>query len=246
MLCNNSEKTEFLIIGTQAALKTLQLDSIKIDNVMIKAVSDVRNLGVIFDKHMTMEKQVNKMCRNAYFNIRNLAKIRNCLDTETTKTAVHALVTPHLDYGNALLTGISKRSENKLQIAQNSAVRLVKRINKMERVTQHRKELHWLPINARIQFKILMIVWKALHGQAPAYLINLLQKKNNQNLYLRSNDQLLLKPPDLSTSNKYGDRAFSVVGPKLWNQLPLNIRNINTLECFKSNLKTHLFKVSYP
>ena len=246
MLCNNNEKTEFLIIGTQAALKMLQLDSIKIDNVMIKAVSDVRNLGVIFDKHMTMEKQVNKMCRNAYFNIRNLAKIRNCLDTETTKTAVHALVTPHLDYGNALLTGISKRSENKLQIAQNSAVRLVKRINKMERVTQHRKELHWLPINARIQFKILMTVWKALHGQAPAYLINLLQKKNNQNLYLRSNDQLLLKPPDLFTSNKYGDRAFSVVGPKLWNQLPLNIRNINTLECFKSNLKTHLFKVSYP
>ena len=245
MLCNNSDKTEFLIIGTPNTLKSLQMDYITIENIKIKPVDDVRNLGVIFDKHMTMEKQVNKMCRNAYFNLRNISKIRKCLDNETTKTAVHALVTPHLDYGNALLYGIANRLENKLTLAQNAAARLITRVKKSEPISHHKMNLHWLPIPARIEFKILTTAWKAQHDQAPAYICELLQKKNNEDVNLRSNDQLLLKQPEPIARGKTEDRALSRAGPKLWNLLPPNIRNINTLECFKSKLKTHLFKKYY-
>ena len=124
-LCNNADKTEFLMVGTPYQLKKLQINSICVDNTEIRMVDNVKNLGVFFDKHLTMEKQVNNMCRNAYFNIRNISKIRNSLDKENTKIIVNALVNPHLDYCNGLLTGISEKLENKLQVAQNAAVRLI-------------------------------------------------------------------------------------------------------------------------
>jgi exonuclease III len=121
-LCNNSEKTEFLLIGSQSQLKQIQINNISIGDTKIKPVDKARNLGVIFDKFMTMENHINKACKNTYFNIRNISKIRKYLNKEDAKTVVNALVTPHLDYGNGLLMGIKKNLIKKLQIAQNSAV----------------------------------------------------------------------------------------------------------------------------
>ena len=112
---------------------------------------------------MTMEKQVNKMCRNAHYNIRNISIIRKNSSKDDTKTIVDALVTPHLDYGNSLLFNISKILENKLQVAQNSAVRVIEKVNKYDRITPYRKGLHWLPIPARIRYKILVTIWKTIN-----------------------------------------------------------------------------------
>jgi hypothetical protein len=134
----------------------------------------VRNLGVIFDENRTMGK-INKMCRNVYFNIKNISKRLNNPREEDLKTLINALATPHLHYGNSLLLDISKKLEHKLQIAQNSAARLIGNLGKYDGITQHRKDLHWLPIPARIQYKILTLVWKTLNNLAPGYLANLIK-----------------------------------------------------------------------
>ena len=244
-LCNNGDKTELLVIGAPQQLKKLQVSSINIENVEIKTMDHVRNLGVIFDKNMTMEKQVNKMCKNAYFNIRNLSKLRKSLDKETVKTAVNALVTPHLDYGNGLLYGIKTDLLDKLQVAQNSAVRLIEKLKKHDRITNSRKQLHWLPIPARIHFKLMVTAWKALNNQAPKYIQQLIQKKEHQNYDVRSNNKLLLENPLSLNKNKFEDRAFSFAAPKLWKTLPEKVTNAVTLSSFKKNLKTHLFEMSY-
>ena len=244
-LCNNGDKTELLLIGSSQQLKKLHVSSIKVENVEINAMDHVRNLGVIFDKGMTMEKQVNKMCKNAYFNIRNLSKIRKTLDKETIKTAVNALVTPHLDYGNALLYGTKTYLLNKLQVAQNSAVRLIEKLKKQDSVRDIRKQLHWLPIPARIEFKLMMTTWKALHNQAPKYIKQLVMEKQQQNHYVRSNNKLLLKIPPSFNKNNFEDRAFSYAAPTLWNTLQDNVRNARTLFSFKKHLKTHLFQKFY-
>ena len=91
---------------------------------------------------MTMEKQVNKMCMNAYLNIRNLSKLWKSLDRDTSKTAVNSLVTPHLDYGNGILYGVNSNLLKKLQVAQNSAVRLIEKLKKHDRVSGYKKQLH--------------------------------------------------------------------------------------------------------
>jgi hypothetical protein len=244
MLCNNSEKTELLIIGSSHQLRKLHVSSINVDNVEIRSTDNVRNLGVIFDNTLSMSKQVNKMCRNAYFNLRNIAQVRKCLSKEVTKTAINALVTPHLDYGNGLLYGISKRLENKLQVAQNSAVRLIERLKKHDHITEHRKNLHWLPIPARCQFKLMTTTWKALNNQAPEYLRQRLNRKVPTGCNLRSNSLNLLVVPR-GQSSKIGKRAFSHSSPTLWNSLPDAIKNMDSLEKFKRHLKTHLFTQFY-
>ena len=241
-LCNNGDKTELLLIGSSQQLKKLHVSSIKVENVEINAMDHVRNLGVIFDKGMTMEKQVNKMCQNAYFNMRNLSKLRRSLDRDTIKTAVNSLVTPHLDYGNGLLYGIKSSLLKKMQVAQNSAVRLIEKLKKHDSVNEFRKRLHWLPIPARIQFKLMTTTWKAMNDQAPKYIKQLLHKKPQQKYDLRSSSKKLLNEQLPRNKNKFEDRAFSFVAPKLWNKLPDSVRNAVTLESFKKNLKTHLFE----
>jgi exonuclease III len=244
-LCNNSEKTEFLLIGTPSQLKQIQIDNISIDNTKITTVDKARNLGVIFDKFMTMENQVNKACRNTYFNIRNISKIRRYLTKEDSKTVVNALVTPHLDYGNGLLMGIKKNLLNKMQIAQNSAVRLIQKVPRHEHITKYRKQLHWLPIQARIEFKILSMTWKALNKQAPGYLSNLLSL-NTASMNLRSKSRMMLEIPEAYGTNNFADRAFNRSAPHLWNKLPDKVRKAETISSFKKSLKTHLFNKYYP
>ena len=100
--------------------------------------------------------------------------------------------------------------------------------------------LHWLPVKALIQFKILLITFKAIHGLAPKYLCDLITFKSS--LYnLRSSGSILLSMP-IVRSKTLGDRAFMVAAPRLWNSLPKKLREITTVNSFKAHIKTHLFR----
>ena len=191
---------------------------------------------------MSMESQVNKMCRNVYFNIRNISKIRKFLSKANLKTVVNALVTPHMDYGNSLLYRIPKKLVDKLQVAQNSAVRLIEKLGKYDNVSAYRRDLHWLPIPARIKYKILTTTWKIVNNQAPNYLKDLVcLRENGHDL----RNDLMLTPPDVHNHNDLVDRAFFRSAPSLWNSLPNALRKQEKLNTFKKNLKTHLFKKNF-
>ena len=114
---------------------------------------------------------------------------------------------------------------------------------KFSRITPVLSDLHWLPVRQRILFKILLIVYKALNGQAPSYITELLKARSYTHSHnLRSsNDNLLLQIPSHKTKITLGDRAFVCAAPKVWNNLPLVIRKSESLNTFKSRLKGHLF-----
>jgi hypothetical protein len=84
-------------------------------------------------------------------------------------------------------------------------------------------KLHWLPVKHRVLFKILLIVYKALHELAPKYICGLLTRKQDCCYSLRSDMQGLLEVPD-TFGKTSGDRTFATAGPFLWNSLPLDIR----------------------
>ena len=129
---------------------------------------------------MNMSAQVNRICSTGYYNIKNISRIRKSLSKDDTKIVVNALVTSHLDNGNSLLYGISKKYINKLQVMQNSAARVVEGLRKFDRITEVRKALHWLPVQARIEFKIRYFTWKSLNELSPNYLQDLLKEKTNE------------------------------------------------------------------
>ena len=92
------------------------------------------------------------------------------LNVESTKSLVHAFVTCRLDNCNSLLIGSPSFLIQKLQRIQNCAARLVTGQPKFAHVTPILKELHWLPIEQRVAFKVLLLAYKGLNGLAPKYI----------------------------------------------------------------------------
>ena len=200
----------------------------------------IRDIGVVLDNGLDMSAQVSNACRGAYFHLFRIAMIRKCLDTAACKTLVHSLVTSRIDYGNAVLYGISARLLHRLEMVQRSAARVVLRIRRGDRrsMTEALKLLHWLPVKWRVEYKLLVLVFRALHDHAS------LITQYVPSRALRSAGQALLTVPRHNLE-RYGQRSFACAGPTLWNALPEDIRVIANINAFKSKLKTHYFKVAF-
>ena len=138
------------------------------------ASEPVRNLGAMFDSQLIMAPHVKSVVKKSSFHLRNIGKARRVLTEDATKAVMQSLVMSRLDYCNALLIGIQQDLIAKLQRLQHSAARIVPRTRKYEHITPVLIKLHWLPIKFRIQFKVLLLVYKALNGLAPKYIKELL------------------------------------------------------------------------
>ena len=140
------------------------------------------------------------------------------------------------------MIGLPNTLLRKLQSVLNAAARLVSGRRKYDHISPVLKDLHWLPIRQRIKFKLLLLVFKSINGMAPDYMRKkIILKKHNG---LRSSGQNLLIVPKANRKT-YGDRRFSVAGPKYWNLLPKSLRMTTSLDTFKSKLKTFLFIEAY-
>ena len=192
-----------------------------------------------------MKSHIANKCRVAMFNIQRIKIIRPSLSTETCKTLVQGLVISHLDYANATLAGLPSYLIGKVQKVQNVAAKLILNKKKFDSSTECMKELHWLPIRARMEFKVLMLVYKCLHNKAPLYLRDLIKKRECRREGLRSGEDNLMLEVPYTLKSTFTSRSFNVYGPVMWNSLPYNIRNRSSLQKFKIDLKTHLFKREY-
>ena len=122
----------------------------------------------------------------------------------------------------------------KLQGLQNMATRLIMQTKKSDHITPVLINLHWLPIEHCVIFKLLLYTYKALHGLAPDYLANLLTFYKSV-CTLHSSRSINLSVPR-SRASTYGNRSFASVSPRLWNKLPDFIRYSETLDSFKTRL----------
>ena len=155
----------------------------------------------------------------------------------------------------------------KLQRVQTHAARLVVRCDRRDHITPVLKKLHWLPVKQRVTYKILLLTLRALNGLAPIYIVDMLHRHRPARALRSANNNDLQVP---STSSRYGDRAFAVSAPRLWNALPYELKiatslisftlpyrsvvscaRLTTSPChlFLSSaaplLKTHLFRMAY-
>ena len=133
----------------------------------------------------------------------------------------------------------------KLQRVQNTAARLVYMIPKFAHISPYLKELHWLPIKFRIEFKITILTFQAIHGLDPKYLCELVRIKEQSNYHLQSSEEIILVQPPEKSLTRLGDRAFRFAAPRLWNRLPRDLGLLNSISTFKKQLKTYLFRAAY-
>lgn len=196
-----------------------------------------------FDCGMKFDTQISNVVKISFFQLRLLSKVKPFLTRHDLEKALHAFISSRLDYCNALYIGLSQTSLSHLQLVQNAAARFLTSTSRRAHITPVLATLHWLPVRFRIDFKILLFVFKALNGLAPEYLSELLTL-GGQNRRLRSSAQRTLQVLK-SKHKQWGDRAFAVAGPKLWNKLPPDMRTETDVVFFKAKLKTYLFKLAF-
>jgi hypothetical protein len=188
-----------------------------------------------------MKAYMTKTTASCLYHLRRLRQIRRRAGEDVTARLVQAFITSRLDYCNSLVAGLPRSSLDPLHHVQNAAARLIFQLGPQDHVTPSLIQLHWLPVQYRVQFKLCSFMHSIHNGRFPAYLTDIVQATSTRATRsdLRSAATANYMLPRLLT--KFGERAFSHAGPAAWNALPPDLRNIPVSTTFKRQLKTHFF-----
>jgi hypothetical protein len=160
-ICSNKTKTKQNLLYLHRNTVWRNFQNVVSLSTIVTNASFVENLGIFFDRTLCMPKQASAITKSCYFQIRNIERNRSYTSEDACKTLVCSLVTSRLDYGNALL------------LISNIISKLT-RSKKHDHITPVLLSLHWLPMQYRIQYKLLVCTFIALHGQTPIYLKELI------------------------------------------------------------------------
>ncbi len=196
-------------------------------------------LGVVLDRRLTFEKHVMAVARSCNYHAQAIHHIRHLLTTELSATLACSPILTRLDYCNSVLYGAPVSSIQTLQRAQNNAARIVLQAPRRSHAQPLLRELHWLPVQHRIEYKVAVLTFKTRNsGTAPAYLSRQIKARTTARTLRSSAAPLLDKP---FTRTDFAKRAFRCSAPAVWNSLPQSITRSDSLSVFKSRLKTYFF-----
>ena len=228
----NQDKTEFIIFSC----KSDQYNhlSLNVESEIIHPSKSVKILGVTLDSNMNMQQDVVNTCRSSYMHIRKINSIRKYLSKESTLTLVNATVLMRLDYCNSIYTGLPQKTLHKLQLVQNAAARLITQTRHYH-ISPILKELNWLQVTQRCQYKILVLTFKVLHNEAPAYIANLFNWYTPARTLRSASTTSLV--PNKNKTVMLGRRLIDTTSSALWNNLPNDIKFARNIIHFKKLLK---------
>jgi len=199
----------------------------------------VRDLGVLLDRGLTTTNHITSIVEACFFHLRRIRQVKKCLNEHCLRILVQDLVISRLDYCNSVLACLPSTALQPLTAVLHSAVRLVKDLGPRD----HMRQLHWLPIQARITFKMCLLMYNIYTGSSPHYMSSLVtlctSLPSRQSLRSASKGDFTC----LRSRLQFGNRAFSITSPVEWNKLPDTVRRSTSVVQFKSRLKTHLFQI---
>ena len=247
----NPDKTEFILFGSRnVRTKLRKFFPVNILGNLLSPVDAIKNLGAWFDSDFSFSCHVRNTCKASFVHIRDLKRLRGYLTREAALLAANALVGSRLDYCNSLFRGLSALDIRRLQCVQNSLARIVANTTKYSHITPVRKSLHWLPVLHRSVFKTALLVYKFLHSGHPKYFEPFLKPRHSVYRTRRSqSDGVLLEVPHCASiykSKKHFGLSFAYDAPRIWNDLPDDVRSAKSLSSFRKKLKTYLFEKAYP
>ena len=159
----NDAKTEFIVLGTAGNLRKNTLENIKIGDATIHRTSKIKFLGVHLDDRLSLKGHVQNRWKQGNYNLKLIQNIQKYINIDTTKMLLSTMVLSQLDYVNSILIRAPITTTKPYQKIQNFATRVVYKKSKREDAYICIRELHWLPIKYRSQFKLLTIVYNTLY-----------------------------------------------------------------------------------
>ena len=242
----NESKTEIIVFGRPSFHLGFNITEVTLNSGDVISISDrVKYLGFHFDKFLTLTTHVNKIVSHCYLLLNTVCKIRRFLTRDQTVLLINSIISSRLDYCNSLLFGAQKTDcISKLQRVQNSASRIVLRQGHLQGFSSSLRlqMLHWLPVEKRIVFKCLVIIYNCFTGSAPKLISSLLVRKFPDSSILDSDFNCDFDDRTFYPTYSIGRRAFQFFAPRLWNVLPLDLCTSPSKTVFKKRLKTYLWQ----
>ena len=139
--------------------------------------TSVRNLGVTLDSSLSFSDHITNLTRSCYYHPRRLTAIRRSVSSLVLISIVHAFICSRIDYCNSLFVGVPKVRLSPLQSVHNAAARLIARLPRFSHISTFMfEQLYWLPLTARIQLKVLVLICRSYLGLAPKYLFDSIRR----------------------------------------------------------------------
>ena len=236
----NEKKTQAIFIGSRQYINQINADiSINFNGNTIVPMKTVKNLGVYFDQYMTFESHIDELYKKVMGTLVYLNRVKDFFEPNTRKTVVQSLALSLINYCLVVWGSTSKSNLNKVQKLQNFAARVaVGNVRKYEHVSPHIFDLGWLKIKDKFNYDVCNFVFKVIRNYLPGGLYDFVNVNTNTGVNTRQASNLVVR----RAQTEIGSREMSIIGPCLWNSLPLAIREANSLPSFK--LKQKKFRMN--
>nr|XP_058947926.1 uncharacterized protein LOC131775812 [Pocillopora verrucosa] len=229
----NMTKTEFMLIGSRQRLNTLTASpTITMNNTQVSQVTATKSLGVIIDDKLDWQSHIEKLTKKIAYGIGALKRIRHLIPASTLHLVYQALVKPHFDYCDIVWGNCGKTLQDKLQKLQNRAARVLTFSNYDADATELLEFLRWKNLTRQQEIHKATMMFRCLHGLAPEYLSSKFTWRDSAYDLRDSENKLNVPLPP----TYYYRKSFSYNGATLWNSLPCDIRNAESLGVFKRQL----------
>lgn len=227
----NVQKTKSMIITNK---KQIDLDelTLEIDGSVIERVEVFKYLGVYIDHKLTFKKHIDNLVKKVARKYGMLVRLRSQLTFWSKIFLYKSLIAPHIDYCSSVLFLASETHLRRLQKLQNKFMRLILNCNKYTPIRTMLETLQWQSIKQRIIFNVLVLVYKLTKNLLPEYLTNIIVRGRDVHQHrTRQIDDLRVVPFTMTTNQK----SVYYNGIRIFNQLPLEIKNSRTTQEFKRN-----------
>jgi len=229
-----------MLVGTAYQLRAAsEIKSVSVAGSMLPVAAKIKTLGVVLDSSLHLSNHVSTVIQSCNYHAQAIRHIRELLEPDMVQKLACSLILSRLDYCNSLFHGAPKEVLSKLQRLQNNVARIVLKADRRCDAKPLLNQLHWLPIESRIRFKLALLTFKVRSTSTPSYLSSLLTSQRDPGYSLRSSSSLSLTVPRVKT--EFAKRAFRVAAPYIWNGLPSTVQTSQSVAVFKSRLKTFLF-----
>jgi len=239
----NPTKSQVIIIGSERAYKKLdfsQVPKVVLDNLELDYCDKVKNLGLVFDKHLNWNGQISQITQKFYGVLKTLEKFRDVTPEAIRIRLVKSLIMPHFDYCDVAFCNINSAQISKLQVLQNNAIRYIYDVKRGQRLSVLYKKAQILNITDRRNLSLLCQTHKILYQNCPEYLKDFATTMHDVNLVTRTRaHKMTLLAPFVSV--EVPENCFKVACYRLWNALRPNLCLNENVNAFKSALKKDFF-----
>lgn len=228
----NIDKTKCMVLNSN-----LNNCNIKIDDNFIEQINEIKYLGVIIDSKLNFKSHLDYICKKIAKKLYFFRRIRNKLSVSTSIKIFNSIIKPHFEFCSTIMLMFNGEMVNRLQILQNRGMRIILKKNRFVSKSVLLKSLNWLNVNQRIKYNVLIFVFKIINRHLPNYLMEKLKYVGDLTQYnLRNKFDFRL---DFFRNSKTQNSLF-YKGLKLYNELPIELKNEKNLFKFKKKLECYV------